>query len=220
MRPAALGLPALLSLTLAACGSGNGAGGPSGFDRVDAARLGYAQSLAPDAGGGTAYRLSPSETVTVERTGPNTTVRSYEYGGGSAAPSARKAGSSSRAPTLANGRVPWFTTTSRGKPKPAALAARDAGGYMSSRYGDGWAVPVSAGDATGRLRIVTVDGHDFGVVAKVDKPFWGSKYSDEQLSSEFVAQVERQSGCFATGPVTGRDYKYGGVERLVIPLKC
>ena len=138
MRPSALALPTALSLAIAACGSGYGSGGPSGFDLIDAQRLGYGNSsvAATEIYSGTTRQLSANETVRVDRTGPTTITETYTYGAMGAAP-AQYASADPADPALANGRVPWFSTTSRRGPKAAPLAARNAWGYLSSRTGDG-----------------------------------------------------------------------------------
>lgn len=99
------------------------------------------------------------------------------------------------------------------------MAARNAIAYKSHDWGSGSSVPVSAGDSSGRLRLVTVDGHSFAVVGKIRQPAFRETRTDA-LADMMAGTVPAMTGCSATGPVSFASGRYGTVQRMAFHVTC
>ena len=211
-------LPLILTLSLAACVSGGGE--TSGFDRMDAARLGNAPSAMTGGGGyGAAiYKPSANETVTVRRTGSNTTVRTYEYGGNSTHGSAYT--------PRHDGQVPVFSAISKssartGVPVSGKRAVNEAARIKAEPLnGIPNGVPVDDGRYKAVLRRVDLDGESYAVFERLEYPsVWRPMLIDMPASLARIAAAE--TGCSVAGRANeGRYADRMLAEAYVVPLSC
>ena len=126
----------------------------------------------------------------------------------------------SRKGATGNSDVPVYSAKSpklgRVKQKDAAVQAMHVDG-TNGRALRG--VPISAGDVTATLRIVSYDKHVFGVVDGFREPLNGSRLSEQELGQTLTGQVARRTGCAVSGyPLM--QFKPKHLDKLSVPLAC
>lgn len=118
--------------------------------------------------------------------------------------------------------VPVFAARSP-RVKLRKVSQQDAASYAMQLSGvNGTAlhgVPISAGDVSGRLRIVRYDRHVFGVVDGLRTPMNGSRLNDQELGRSLAGQVARRTGCSIGGQPL-MQFKPGFLNKLSVPLFC
>lgn len=110
--------------------------------------------------------------------------------------------------------LPTFQTKSnRLKPVESAM------GYLSSRWSDGYSIPIQSGRVKARMRIVVVDDAPFAVTAKIRAGLKGGFMSPKAFAKTLLPEVEAVSGCRASGGFFVRRGQYG-IGTIAFPLAC
>lgn len=194
MRPDLLALGLVAGLT--ACGYSGPAGpGFTGIGTAGGVTKGV--SSPPD---GPGSRLSAAGTLTQRPVSDGRTVAIYRYGA--------QAPTGFAAPVGVPEGIPGFRIETQTRNRiyrhaPVLVSGGTALGYMSSRWGSGYTVPIAIGDGRARLRLVTADGLTFGVVGKLKRPFWSGRMSNQayqqaQWCGAAVAPMPDARWCCAT----------------------
>ncbi|MEW2917589.1 hypothetical protein AB1A64_11000 [Ruegeria sp. ANG10] len=152
----------------------------------------------------TSYQISPTETVSVKKAGPNTTVETYTYG----AP-VQSAALNVSVPT--SGAVPTYSVSAR---KTNAEAAAKATNKTTP------GVPVEIGNFEGQLRRIDVNGSSYGVVWPLKNlpTFTWKKY--RAWESAMIQTITTETGCPMKRVRDGGLVKGLWSNSFVIPLDC
>ena len=94
-----------------------------------------------------------------------------------------------------------------------------ASGYMSSRWGPGYAVPIQSRRVRARLRIVIVDQTPYAVAGKIKAGLRGGFMGPKAYAQELLPQVEAASGCQARGDYYVKQSSYS-ISKITFALNC
>jgi hypothetical protein len=142
-------------------------------------------------------------------------------------PTASPASTDSTATLAANaGPVPHYKMTTAqfnetGTPVSGDSAADKAlkAGITSFFYDNALGAPFSVADVSGKLRRVTIDGIDYGVITKFKEGLFGSKIRSTKLYAMMGQAAAAQIGCTFEGGLYVRKFDYTR-NGFVIPLTC
>lgn len=145
----------------------------------------------------------------------------------STASPASTASANSTATLAANaGPVPHYKMTTAqfketGTPVSGDSAAEKAlkAGITSFFYDNALGAPFSVADVSGKLRRVTIDGKDYGVITSFKEALFGSKIRSKKLYSMMGLAVADQIGCTFEGGLYVRKINYTR-NGFVFPLTC
>lgn len=190
MRAATFALLTLASLTISACVSSQAANEPSGFDRLDAARVGLVGSPNASAAGDQTRFYRRSHEVSTATAGSLPSVST-----------------SSRRARLGKGRA------------SEEIAARTAASLRPHAVGGKNPVAVQVGDITGALWMVEVDGYKFGVVQVVKTPILFSSVTSAEIEEGFTRAIATNTVCAREKQWVQRD-GHSRFKSLVAKLRC
>ncbi|MDA8746773.1 hypothetical protein N9M66_01020 [Litoreibacter sp.] len=121
--------------------------------------------------------------------------------------------------------VPWVVGSSiavkRGRaPENKYDAAQSALKIWSHKRKPPYIVPVSVNGATAKFRVVTLDGHNFGVVNNLSIRGFYSGKAIRRVQADYIAKAQSLSGCGYGGSTLVSSGRYGNVDGYVVYLNC
>lgn len=116
--------------------------------------------------------------------------------------------------------VPWLVDAEivTGAPTKQA-SAESAFRLQENRRSGSYVTAIELDDSRANMRVVTLNGHDFGVIYDVQNDA-SAPGSAAEIANKFARKTAEMSGCTGEGPISIRRDDSGALEGYVVFLNC